>query len=518
MNNFYNFKNAIRHFICIDMIDFPFEDNEISIEKLSWTEPINFRIKKENDKYRILKIPNILNFICAYEKFKSYNNFTNTSNLDGHKRLVPNVETGDFATGSYDFRLEEDFKLLSIYDNLIKLDIKSFYGRIYTHHIEFENSEDERYITNLNLGNTNGLIMSNYISLYFAEKYLKEISNIINEKLHNENIDCSFSYFSDDFYFFCNKKDNQKIIDIFDKVLEKYDLERNSAKIELWDYMEYNNYNLTEKYWRKIISESKARFNEEISNNKLYFLNQLIYRMSNLKDDRQRKTFLTTFFKSTYFNQIDLRKYKMEDYNFHQVCYMYRFCPEIILYSINKFKNFSYFKGNDFKKFLQVRYKESLNTSYNEEQLYYYYAIKVLGFESILEDTNDNVIESNNQVLISYYLKDGIFTDNNIKKLKLNKSEHYWFQNYHLILFTNLINEDKENLIKEYLMPNSIRNNPTNRVNIKNKQDVYINFYKSNLEDGNSIINNVDKINESLEEYIELKIEERIEVFGDNGE
>lgn len=198
--------------------------------------------------------------------------------------------------------------------------------------------------------------------------------------------------------------------------------------------------------------------------------------------------------------------------------YIYRFCPEIILYSINKFKSFSYFKGEDFKKFLQVRYKESLNTTYNEEQLYYYYAIKVLGFASILEETNDNVFESNNQVLISYYLKDGIFSNNNIERLKSNKSEQYWFQNYHLILFTDLFNEDKEYLIKEYLMPESIRYNPKNKESIKNKQDLYINFYKLNLENRNLIINNIEKINESLEEYIDLKIEERIEVFGDDEE
>lgn len=208
INNFYNFKNSIKHFIDIDKMNFTFEKNEIDKEKLAWTEPINFRIRKENNKYRILKIPNILNFICAYKKFKNYYNFEDTSNMDERKRLVPNVEIGDFATGAYDFWLEEDFKFLAIYDNLIKLDIKSYYGRIYTHHIEFENNGDENYLTNLNLGNTNGLIMSNYISLYFAEKYSKEISNDINNMLIKNNIDCSFSYLSDDFYFFCNKKDN----------------------------------------------------------------------------------------------------------------------------------------------------------------------------------------------------------------------------------------------------------------------------------------------------------------------
>ena len=68
INNFYNFKNSIKHFIDIDKMNFTFEKNEIDKEKLAWTEPINFRIRKENNKYRILKIPNILNFICAYKK------------------------------------------------------------------------------------------------------------------------------------------------------------------------------------------------------------------------------------------------------------------------------------------------------------------------------------------------------------------------------------------------------------------------------------------------------------------
>ena len=120
-------------------------------------------------------------------------------------------------------------------------------------------------------------------------------------------------------------------------MLEKYDLERNNAKAEVWEYIEYNNYNLVEKYWKKLISDSKARFNKNKTDNKLYFINQLIYRMSHLKDDKQRKVFLITFFKSTYFNELNIESYQMKEYNFHQICYIFRFCPEIIIYSINKF-------------------------------------------------------------------------------------------------------------------------------------------------------------------------------------
>ena len=103
--------------------------------------------------------------------------------------------------------MDEDFSKLCIYDNLIKVDIKEYYGKIYTHKIDFQNYE-ERYLSNMNLGATNGLIMGNYLSLYFAELNLSKISKDIETKFLDSKIECEFSYFSDDFYFFCNKKNN----------------------------------------------------------------------------------------------------------------------------------------------------------------------------------------------------------------------------------------------------------------------------------------------------------------------
>lgn len=58
----------------------------------------------------------------------------------------------------------------------------------------------------MNLGATNGLIMGNYLSVYFAENNLTNISNDIEKEIEDSNIQCEISYFSDDFYFFCNKK------------------------------------------------------------------------------------------------------------------------------------------------------------------------------------------------------------------------------------------------------------------------------------------------------------------------
>ncbi|MBK5482691.1 hypothetical protein JFV29_12440 [Peribacillus sp. TH16] len=506
INNFYNFKNPVRHFLNINNMSYPTRVDEMGIKDLSWTEPINFRVRKEDNKYRTLKMPNILNFYCAYNRFKNARNFVDISSIDTHKRIVPNLDTGDFATGVYDEQLENDFQELCVYDKLVKLDIKSYYERIYTHDIKFENAGDENYLTNLNSGNTNGLIMGNYISLYFAEKYLKDISDEIEVRLKEGKVECSFSYFSDDFYFFCNEKNNENVIRIFDAVLEKYNLERNDGKIESWTYLTYNNYHLSEKYWKKIISDCKSRYDENRNDNKLYFSNQLIYRMSNLKDNKLQKTFLNTFFKSTYFHDLDIKKFAIEVFNYHQLCYIFKFSPETMLYSINHFKHVDLFSGEKFKKFLKVRYTEVLSKSFNEEQLYYYYTIKILGFNCILEETVDIVVESNNQLLVSYYLKDNLFNSDYILKLKSKNEERYWFQNYHLILYSDLIN-DLENSISKYLMPAYAT---TNR-----QKTSYEEFYRINLKSSISLLKDIETISVNINEYMESLISERVEVFGE---
>lgn len=156
INNLYNFKNPIRHFVDISHVIFCDEILSKGLDSFSWTAPIDFRIRKKGDKCRTLKIPNIINFYRGLEIFKGYEHFTNPSIQDPHKRLVPNLDTGDFATGVYDNQLENDFYNLCIYDNLLKLDIKAYYDRVYTHHLTFQ-SKQEPFLTNQNNGNTKRL-------------------------------------------------------------------------------------------------------------------------------------------------------------------------------------------------------------------------------------------------------------------------------------------------------------------------------------------------------------------------
>ncbi|NFF82539.1 hypothetical protein FC764_15090 [Clostridium botulinum] len=500
LDNLYNFKNPIKHFLDVDSMILPNDIASFDITHFSWVAPFNFRVKKCDDKYRMLKIPNILNFARAYEQFKSFPDFQDIQGMDREcKRLSANIDTGDFEEGEYDRQLEGDFERLCVYDNMIKMDIKEFYGRIYTHNLEIDYN-DEKYIYNMNLGATNGLIMGNYLSLYLAEKILTQISNDLKNRINELGIDCEFSYFSDDFYFFCNKSYNDNIVKIFDKVLEKYELERNDAKKEIWTYESFNNYNLVARYWKKIIAHCNIRFKEDRNDNRLCFINQIVYRMSKLQDDKLKKVFINNFFKTKYFRQLDLRKYQIRNYDYHQLCFILKFSPEALLYAIDKFSEMDGFEKRKMEKFLKIRYREVLQQPFNDEQLYYYYAIKILDFKDILKETSNFVLKSDNQVLISYYLKDKIFEEEDINLLKENYDEKYWFQNYHLILYLEELQLNLEESIEKYLMP---------KMATKDKQkNMYKSFYSENIRAKKSIVRDVVQVNSKIKTYLSLKIQE----------
>lgn len=512
-NNIYNFKNPIKHFIDIDSLIFSPTISTLDIEDTCWTIPIKFKINKDNTTFRTLKLPNIIALVCGYEHFKTLPHFDNPQELDPiHKRLSTSLATGDFKIGEYDIQLENDFNNLCVYDNLLKLDIKEFYGRLYTHYLDFHGFKD-RYITNLNNGATNGLIMGNYLSLYFAEQHLVRMSNDINQQLNSHSIDCEFSYFSDDFYFFCNKHDNQKIIELFDEVLDKYDLERNEKKIEIWDYESFNSNNLIARYWKKVIAHCNTHYSSESNQNKLVFINQLLYRSSKLNDIKLKKVFIINFFKTKYFRTLNLEQFYVKEYDYHQLCYLFRTAPEALLYCIDKFTTMQGFDKSKVYKFFNIRFRESLKSPYNDEQLYLYYAICLLGFNDILVENKTFVLNSDNQILISYYLKDGLFTENEICLLKSQTDECYWFQSYHLILYTPDLFSSLENNILTYLIPKKCLPSSSESTTNANRRLTYMTFYKNNLMAGNSIILDISEVELTIHEYLDLRFEEEENLY-----
>lgn len=298
-------------------------------------------------------------------------------------------------------------------------------------------------------------------------------------------------------------KNESDIIKIFDRVLEKYDLERNKDKNECWDYFSYNNYNVVEKYWKKIISVCNQTRQRD-TQKRLVFINQLIYRCSLLEDDKLRRILINGFFRTKYFRKdIELFKYAFRDYDIHQLCFLFKLSPECLLYCADRIMKIVDFKAGNFKHFFEVRYKESLKKDFNEEQLYYLYAMKLWGFDDVLRKQNELVTYSRNQVLISYYLMENWFSMEQVEKLKQQKDEELWFQSYHLILYTQELFNNMDSSIDEYLLPNFAEKEV--------QKNAYREFYKKNLQAKNSIVLSIDEVNEELHDYLDIRFEEHIQ-------
>lgn len=128
------------------------------------------------------------------------------------------------------------------------------------------------------------------------------------------------------------------------------------------------------------------------------------------------------------------------------------------------------------------------------------------------------VVKSNNQILISYYLKNGLFGQEEIIFLKSLIDEKYWFQNYHLILYCSELLSNIEDSIEKYLIPKKILLPLCNKQSKLVKRASYMEFYKTNLEDGRTIIRDIPSVKQAIIEYLELRMEESEEVFEDEDE
>lgn len=511
-NNLYNFKNAIRHFINIDSLQFPTDIQSFNTEELCWTVPISFNVQKNNEKYRTLKLPNILNFMRAYYYYSNLPGFDNIQQINPvHSRMTANFDTGDFVAGAYDKQLNSDFLNLCLYDNLIKLDIKDFYGKLYSHYLPKGGLKDNVF-TGLNNGRTGGIIMGNYLSLYFAENALKKISDDFGTALKDASINCHFEYFSDDFYVFCNTYDNEAIRKIFNKILAENDYEGNDEKLEIEEYESYNIENLLTRYWKAIMRHWNIEILKDFQRqeqtgikiqHKLSFLNQLIYKLAIITKEKNKKSLIRNFFKTKHFQETNFEKYDIEEYDYHQLCFLLKTSPESLLYTSDIFNSMSGFDNQKIEVFLKARYEEALISAFHNVQLYYYYAIKCYQLDSCLEGTEDNVIKSQNQVLISYYLKNQLFSTEQIDYLKTLEDEKFWFQNYHLILYTPELMANLEGSITKYLIPQKAEK--------EKKKDRYKNFYKENLLLGKAIINEIPIVTENIKEYLEKRFQELVE-------
>ena len=498
LNILYNFKNPIRHFFNINNVKFNASEN-LQFKDLVWTLPIKFNIYKSETETRCIGFPNILNFYHAVKNFENEINFSSIKNISNKKRVNPDLITGEFSVLSYYESIQKDLFYLTKYDKLLILDIKSFYGRIYTHDFKIED-EKVRRITSLNNGRTNGILLGSYLSLFIAEKFLFEIEKNLDYQLQENNIDCHYEYFSDDFYFFCNNNDIEKITTIFEEVLNQYDLQINYEKKIIYDFEEYSKNNNLEKLWKKIINisiendrkaELQRRGEKEYLGHPAFFT-QLVYRLGQITEIKYKRIFLANFFKTYYFNELKPELYTLSDSDFNYVCYIYKLMPETIIYSLPKIKEINNFNAIKFKDFLNTRFAVSLKNKKFEDQVYFYYAMKICDFDEELKKLKEEVVHTGNQILISYYLIDKFISKEEYNNFFPNKREQDWLQNYHYIL-----TYDKDNL--ELLIPDHAKDND-------NKKKSYYDFYKENLDNNISFLRSIDQVETAVDEFIELKI------------
>lgn len=512
LNYYYNFKNTIRFFMDIENIDFSCVDQD----KKTWSVPFKFRIKKDDNSFRTLQIPNIYNFKLAYDYYKDKFNdfgfdFEKLEELDENKRMEISYDLGEFKENSYNEWQLRDYNQLINYDLLIRCDISSFYDTIYTHYIFNAITNDKKIdkpISHMYGGRTAGIIMGNYISLYLAELFLAKVSKRLETRIKESNLNCNFSYFSDDFYFFALKNDKDKVIKLFDDVLEEFQLKKNNEKIKVYDYLEYTSEDVIEKYWKIITRKCKQQQHEQklkiaseklTYNNNLFFTNQLIYRLNKLEDYRKKRVFIVNFFKSQFFRGIDFSKTYLDKYNYHQILYLIKNYPEIVLYIDSILDAFDEFKSPNFIEHIVRFYNDSLITNFNDEQLYFYYLLNKLKATENIKNSHINmkVLNSNNCILISYYIINNMFSSDEIEIIKANDDESYWLVHYYLILNCDDLFNDLENSIEYYLIPKSADNDDI--------KAVYKNFYMDNLKVRNNILVSLNDIKSNIEQYFKEK-------------
>ena len=496
LNHLYNFKNPIRHFFNLDKLLFD-QPHTCRFEDLDWTTPVKFKIFKTDDAQRVISFPNLLNFYHAVSLFQQEENFEQIPSMSGKKRVCPDLHTGDFSVLSYYHALQRDVFRLTQYDKLLILDIKSFYGRIYTHDLSFKNQTDklEQRITSLNRGRTNGLLLGSYLSLYLAEKFLVKIENDLEQALRQHQIQCHFEYFSDDFYFFCNRGDIQKITEIFTSVLDEYDLQVNHEKTTIEDFETYTKKNNLEKLWKKIINLSvekdkeidKRRARDPEATDYPIFFTQLVYRLSQISELKYKRIFLANFFKTQYFYQLDPSRYTLSESDLNYICYIYKLMPETILYSLPKIKKMRGFHMPKFKEFLLSRFRAVLQTERQEEQVYFFYAIYLCGLRPDGNTWRDLVLHSKNQILVSYWIMEGLIDPTSIELY----GESFWLQNYHYLwkIGTERI---------DILLPSA---------RSRGRQGSYRAFYENNLNAHIPILKPLKEIDAGIRNYIKAKIE-----------
>lgn len=245
--NNYVFQNRFKAYFN-DSIDpiLNYLDNTLDLKKL---DTKNYYINmKCGNKDRVISFPNVFSYSYAVNEimdvgisnFGKIGSDMNWMNIDFTKRK--------FRSNSYTWFLDKRMELLvSSYDKMYKIDIKSFYKQIYTHVFEKINEKDvDICIRSFNGKKTNGILLGNLLSTFSANEIMEYLSKEIKNILDGVEV----LYFSDQFYIFYNDSDynSTEIFEVVSKVIgrEYFEFKINEEDSKVFSYedlIQYKNFN-----------------------------------------------------------------------------------------------------------------------------------------------------------------------------------------------------------------------------------------------------------------------------------
>lgn len=273
------------------------------------------------NKLRNISFPNVFSYAYAVNNivdsnipdFGKLNSSRNKMNIDFMNRK--------FKSNSYTWFLDERLELLiSDYDKMYKIDIKSFYKQIYTHAFEKIGEEDiDKWIGIFNNKKTNGLLLGNLLSTFSANEIMEYLSKELEVTLVNAKI----LYFSDQFYIFFNESDYSEE-EVYNKVLKIIGIEYFEFKIndndshvfKYEDLIKYKDFtrkvnSLVETLEIELPIRNKVPINKDDSFKKIVkFFNAFIYEYYSILPEF-RFSFAEVTLKRTFSTSINLYRLKL---------------------------------------------------------------------------------------------------------------------------------------------------------------------------------------------------------------
>lgn len=473
-------------------------------EKTDYIEPYKYTMSRfsENDKRRIISLPeitsyiNVVNYMKEKNLFKDLIDFSLESNAsfskliekDGslykyehwysksNKAMPINIPNNEEEISTFISNIVTKLNIAKGAKGVLYLDISNFFGSIYTHIIpsiplgydkaiycfkysyrDKDSIDTEIYklyekldkkLRSLNGNRTNGLLTGPFICHMVAEALLTRI----DKEISSQGI--IFTRYVDDYEIYIyNDNDIEKIMNTISTILNKYHFFLNNEKTKYTPFPYYKFKNLDKiitNYSNKVESYDLVElFNKffELEENGVKGAIKYLIKSINKKGFTKNPELFTTYLLNILVN---------DNRSLTKVC-------ELLINEKNKLD-----LNNNFQTIIKNLLLSCINSKKDLEVVWLLYLLKGIGVTNLEIDMVNNIIHSENELAIIILLYE---FPNNVTKDNINKcidSAKSWLLLYQLYL-SNHIDEN------EFKSKTGISNNINFYKKLKQKN---FSFYK----------------------------------------